>query len=205
MPIIKKGLIDENIQFAIWEIIETEEELISELGSGRTKPLISIKADIRRLESLAARCALKTILEPFGDFEIYKDNHGKPHLKNESIGLSISHAKGFATAAINMNGPIGIDIEHKREQILKITHKFIHSTERKWANKDIMRLTQIWSAKEALYKLYGRSQLSFAEQLLTKNLDKAIGKGKIIEKNEVVSEYKLVQPQDTPLITVIAY
>lgn len=205
MPIIKKGLIDENIQFAIWEIIETEEELISELGSGITKPLISIKADIRRLESLAARCALKTILEPFGDFEIYKDNYGKPHLKNESIGLSISHAKGFATAAINMNGPIGIDIEHEREQIRKIAHKFIHSTERKWANKDIKRLTQIWSAKEALYKLYGRSQLSFAEQLITKNLDKAIGKGKIIEKNEVVSEYKLVQPQDTPIITVIAY
>ncbi|HEY9117506.1 MAG TPA: 4'-phosphopantetheinyl transferase superfamily protein, partial [Roseivirga sp.] len=182
-------------------------ELISELGSGITdeEPLNSIKVDARRLESLAARCALKNLLEPLGDFEIYKDKFGKPHLKGESIGLSISHAKGFAAAAININGPVGIDIEHEREQILKIAHKFIHSSERKWANENIKRLTQVWSAKEALYKLHGRTQLLFAEQLITRNLDEAMGEGRIVEKKEGVSIYKLIQPQDCPLTTVIAY
>ncbi len=207
MPIIKKGEVEANIQFAIWEIIESEDELLSEIGNGISdeKPLSDIKVDTRRIESLAARCALKSLLEPLGEFEIYKDKFGKPHLMGEQIGLSISHAKGFAAAAINLNGAIGVDIEHEREQVLKIAHKFVHSTEREWVGKDVKRLTQIWSAKEALYKLHGRTQLAFAEQLITKNLDQPIGEGKVIEKKEGVSLFKLFQPEDTPLITVIAY
>lgn len=207
MPIIKKGEVEENIRFAIWEIVESEEDLVLELGtiiSDETQ-LEEIKVPARRLESIAARCALKKLLEPFGQFEIYKDQFGKPHLRDESIGLSISHAKGFAAAAINLNGPIGIDIEHEREQVQKIAHKFVHSTERVWVEQDTHKLTQVWSAKEALYKLHGRTQLAFAEQLIVKNLDQPFGEGRIIEKKEGVSLYKLFQPKDTPLITVIAY
>lgn len=207
MPIIKKGLNEPNIQFAIWEITESENELFDALGSSikDDEPLAEIKVESRRLESLAARCALQELLKPYGDFEIYKDQFGKPHLRDESIGLSISHAKGFAAAAINLEGDIGIDIEHERDQVIKIAHKFIHSTEREWVAQDIHRLTQVWSAKEALYKLHGRTKLAFAEQLITKNLDREFGEGKIIEKKEGVSLYKLYQPNETPLVTVIAY
>ncbi|WP_420387848.1 4'-phosphopantetheinyl transferase family protein [Roseivirga sp.] len=207
MPIIKKGEAEPHIKFAIWEIVEREEELLSILGSSIADetPLTDIKVESRRMESLAARCALRSLLEPLGKFEIYKDQFGKPHLRDESIGLSISHAKGFAAAAINLNGPIGIDIEHEREQVIKIAHKFVHSTERVWVEQDIHKLTQVWSAKEALYKLHGRTQLAFAEQLITKNLHEPHGEGRIIEKKEGVSLYKLYQPADTPIITVLAY
>ena len=207
MSIIRKGSIEPNIHFAIWEISETEEELIEALGSGIKEEiqLSEIKVEAKRLESLASRCALSQILEPFGDFEIYKDQFGKPHLRDESIGLSISHAKGFAAAAINLTGPIGIDIEHQREQIVKIAHKFVHATERIWVEQDLRKLTQVWSAKEALYKLHGRKQLAFAEQLITKNLHQEYGEGKIIEKKEGVSLFRLYQPSDCPLVTVIAY
>jgi len=207
MPIIKKGEVEENVQFAIWEIMESEEELLLELGTviSDETPFEDIKVPAKRLESLAARCALKRLLEPFGQFEIYKDQFGKPHLRDENIGLSISHADGFAAAAINLNGPIGIDIEHVRDQILKIAHKFVHATERIWVEQDTLKLTRIWSAKEALYKLHGRRQLAFAEQLIVKNLDEPIGEGRIIEKKEGVSLHKLYEPKDTPLVTVIAY
>lgn len=207
MSIIKKGSIEPNIHFAIWEISENETELIQTLGSSvkDDEPLSEIKAESRRMESLAARCALQVLLEPYGDFEIYKDQFGKPHLRDESIGLSISHAKGYAAAAINLAGAIGIDIEHERDQVLKIAHKFVHATERAWVEQDIHKLTQIWSAKEALYKLHGRTQLAFAEQLITKNLHQEFGEGKIVEKKEGVSLYKLYQPKETPLVTVIAY
>lgn len=207
MPIIKKGSIEPNIHFAIWEISESENELIGALGSTikDDEPLSEIKVEAKRLESLAARCALGKLLEPYGHFEIYKDQFGKPHLRDESIGLSISHAKGFAAAAINLNGSVGVDIEHERDQVLKIAHKFIHSSERAWVEQDIRKLTQVWSAKEALYKLHGRTQLAFAEQLIVKNLDQELGEGRIIEKKEGVSLFKLFQPIDTPLVTVIAY
>ena len=206
MPIIKKGEVEENVHFAIWQIEEEADTLQEFLNlTIQDEELNSIKVESRRIESLAARCALRVLLEPFVDFEIYKDKFGKPHLVDESIGLSISHAKGYAAAAINLNGPIGIDIEHEREQVLKIAHKFVHSSERKWVDGDINRLTRVWSAKEALYKLHGRTQLIFAEQLITKNLDRPYGEGKIIERDEGVSLYKLFLPADTPLTTVIAY
>lgn len=207
MSIIKKGSVEPNILFAIWEISETENELTQALGSTirDDEPLSQIKVESRRLESLAARCALQELLKPYGNFEIYKDKYGKPHLRDENIGLSISHAKGFAAAAINLEGSIGIDIEHQRDQILKIAHKFIHSSEQEWVSQDVRKLTQVWSAKEALYKLHGRTQLTFAEQLITKNLHKEFGEGKIVEKKEGVSLYRIYQPSETPLITTIAY
>lgn len=207
MPIIKKGSIEPNIHFAIWEISESENELIEALSAfvKDDEPLSEIKVEAKRMESLAARCALGNLLEPYGHFEIYKDQFGKPHLRDENIGLSISHAKGFAAAAINLNGSVGVDIEHERDQVLKIAYKFIHSSERAWVEQDIRKLTQVWSAKEALYKLHGRTQLAFAEQLIVKNMDHEFGEGRIIEKKEGVSLFKLFQPTDTPLITVIAF
>ncbi|PIQ49317.1 MAG: hypothetical protein COW03_05435, partial [Cytophagales bacterium CG12_big_fil_rev_8_21_14_0_65_40_12] len=59
-----------------------------------------------------------------------------------------------------------------------------------WAGEDITKLTQIWCAKEALYKLHGRTQLIFAEQLKVNLPTNGTALGAIIE-NGITSSHAL--------------
>ncbi|MFY0591284.1 4'-phosphopantetheinyl transferase family protein [Roseivirga sp.] len=192
MPILFKKSINDTVSYLVWEISESEDELLSHLNLNDEEwsDFDRIKVGIRRLEWLGARTALKHLVKEIGQFYIFKDGFGKPHLRDSNIGISISHTKGFGAAAINLNGPIGIDIEHPRQQILKIAHKFLHDSEKSWAGKSVEHLTKIWAAKEALYKLHGRTQLTFAEQLIISNVNLDKPAGSIIESN-ISRTYKL--------------
>ena len=168
MPIAFEESISPGLTFLLWKIEETEEELLDnlELDSAEYEDFNAQKVPAKRLEWLGARNALKVLLNEHGQFFHYKDEFGKPHLRDSSIGVSISHARGFGGAVINLQGPVGLDIEWVRPQINRIAKKFTNLPEAHWANGDGTKLTQIWAAKEALYKLHGRTQLAFAEQLL---------------------------------------
>ena len=64
---------------------------------------------------------------------------------------------------------VGIDIEKKRDKILRIAHKFTPIQEyRTIANTDalIQKLTQVWCAKESLYKIYATPGLSFLNHII---------------------------------------
>ena len=76
--------------------------------------------------------------------------------------------------AINLQGEVVVStIETERAQIHRIAHKFLHESEATWASGDGEKLTKIWTAKEALYKLHGRTQLIFAEQLVISDFTSA--------------------------------
>lgn len=180
MPIAHKSSITKDVSYVVWKMTETEGELLQDLNLNEEErlDLATVKIASKRLEWLGARTALKCLVKEIGQFYIYKDEFGKPHLKDTPIGISVSHAKGFGAAAINLNGEVGIDIETERSQIHRIAHKFLHKTEATWAHNDVEKLTKIWTAKEALYKLHGRTQLTFAEQLIVSdfsNLNKVQG------------------------------
>lgn len=176
MPIAFEETISQGLTFLIWKIEESEEELLDNLHLDEVEfqDFDSLKVSTRRLEWLGARNALKVLLKEYGQFFHYKDEFGKPHLRDSSIGVSMSHAKGYGGAVINLAGPVGLDIEWVRPQISKIAKKFTNEPEANWANGDETKLTQIWAAKEALYKLHGRTQLAFAEQLLLNIKDQSI-------------------------------
>lgn len=169
MPIAQVTQLSPSVSFALWKIDESLEELMAlyPFSKADTDILNEQKVEIRKMEWLAARLALKALLDNAGltPFSIAKDKFGKPHLAGSNIGISISHTKHYGAAIINNQGPAGIDIEFPRNQIQRIAHKFLHADEKAWATDDIEKLTWIWSAKEALYKLHGRTQLTFATQL----------------------------------------
>lgn len=205
MALIKKGNPEDHVHFSIWKIEEDETEL-RELIKDRGMDLGSvdnIKLASKRLESLAARCALLHLVEAYEELSIYKDDFGKPHARGANVELSISHTTGYAAAAINTQGQVGIDIEHVRDKVSRIQHKFLNKSEY-WAKDQVIPLTQIWAAKEALYKLHGRTQLHFAEQLITKGIENDKAVGKIIEGGEE-DEYQIFQPRLKDLIISIAY
>ena len=164
------------------------------------------KVEIRKKEFLAARLALQHLLKLRGlaTCEVYKDEFGKPHVKFHDAEISISHANGFGAAALNVNGAVGIDIEHPRSQIQRIAHKFLNDQERSWTDNEVGKLTMVWSAKEALYKLHGRTQLIFAEQMNVQVPDKnGHGIGQITETSE--NSYSLIFSREEEMIVVVGF
>jgi 4'-phosphopantetheinyl transferase len=209
MPILKINNINKNVSWALWKIDESVAELNTLYSpiDDELKDLDAIKVEVRKQESLAARLALKHLLKKHGYnyHEIYKDEFGKPHLKDHKIQISISHTKGYGAAAINLIGPVGIDIEYHRDQIRRISKKFLHPSEFEWTNDHIGNLTKVWCAKEALYKLHGRTQLIFAEQLIIAQPDKSNRSiGKILDEHNH-RDYSLVFSSTLDMVSTVAF
>ena len=209
MPVLQLTRLNSEISFAIWKIEESLDELMAlyPLSKQDLTILNEQKVTTRKMEWLAARLALKALLDQQGlsPFSIVKDEFGKPHLKGNSTGISISHTKDYGGAVINSSGPTGIDIEYPKPQIQRIAKKFLHADEKNWAQEDMGKLTQIWSAKEALYKLHGRTQLTFASQLHVEAPQADFPtKGHILE-NDQQDHFQLSYYQIATLLICIAY
>lgn len=204
MPITHHISLSPDLSYCLWKIDETEQELLSylDLDSTEFADFERTRVFEKRLEWLAARNALKHLIQPFGQFYLGKDKFGKPHLNHSDWQVSISHAQGFGAAAIQRAAPVGIDIELARPQISRIAKRFLHQQEYEWTDRSVNDLTMIWGAKEALYKLHGRTQLKFAEQLLVHPIDNATGE--IIEQGQK-KMYKLHFDIHESLYICLAY
>ncbi|MCS6822371.1 MAG: 4'-phosphopantetheinyl transferase superfamily protein [Microscillaceae bacterium] len=171
MPLLKLQSFSNYSAWALWQITENENNLYQILQPGIIDNhfLHTISHSERRKGSLAARICSKILAEQFLGVSyqgIVKDLHNYPSLAYlPNVHLSISHTQGYAVAMIHTQQPVGIDIELEREKIIRLANKFLHPKEHTWVNKDITKLTLIWSAKEALYKCYGRKLLSFSQNL----------------------------------------
>ena len=93
--------------------------------------------------------------------------NGKPFIESGGF-ISISHSFGVVAVALSEQGEIGIDIEKKRDVVLKVQHKFVHSEELKFidATNTKLYVQAIWCIKEAIYKIYGGDPyLSFLDDI----------------------------------------
>lgn len=168
MPVLLHQHLYEPGEWGLWEITESEEELSTglELFPAEAEQLSCIRGTGRRREFLAARKLLHHMSGRDVRGELYKDDAGKPHLRSSHFHVSISHTGGYAAAAAHPN-PCGIDVQRIVPRIHRLAHKFVSPAEEAQL-RDATRLEQlhlIWSAKEALYKAYGRRQLDFKENL----------------------------------------
>ena len=121
----------------------------------------------RNQQWLAGRAALDAL-----DVDIealQKDTYGKPMIVGGSAQVSLSHCKSYA-AAIKSQNPVGIDIEEITPRIERIAPRFVHEHEWKFvSNRDrLVYLYVLWSAKEALYKLYGKKSVDFKNHMIAK-------------------------------------
>jgi 4'-phosphopantetheinyl transferase EntD len=67
---------------------------------------------------------------------------------------------------LDSNKSVGIDIEQPTEKLLRIAPRVLSMEELENAGSDIRKHCVYWCAKEALYKVYGKRGLHFADQLL---------------------------------------
>lgn len=156
-------------QWGIWKLEEEFDELFSRLpAEGRDEYLQGIDkftSDSRRREWLAIRVLLFELLGEMKNISYMSS--GKPYLADHSAYLSISHTKGYMSVIVSKNHKVGIDIEQRRDRVLKVAHKYVREDERTFflPEDEITSLLLIWSAKEVMFKCLEESEIDFREHL----------------------------------------
>ena len=129
----------------------------------------SIMHPVKRAEFLSSRFALHTLIE---DYRLAYDDR-RPVLINPGH-ISITHSRIWAGAIYSEEKRIGLDVEEKRDKIIRLSSKFIREDEREFMDTDSDYKCQvIWSAKEAMYKLWKHGNVLFRENLKVFPFEKA--------------------------------
>ena len=168
MPILKSAKINKKSTYAIWEITESVDQLIELVKNTPNVKLpdTDVTNKIKQAEWMAGRLLLSSLVEGLGEQYpgIYKDEFGKPHLKDIDLHISLSHSYPLV-AAIIRDSPVGIDVEQPKEKLRNIATRFLSEREQNECGGNVDLLCTFWCAKEALYKLYGKKKLIFKENL----------------------------------------
>lgn len=172
MPLYKTITVNPTTKVLIWKVEESFEELSKniELTENCQLRVNNMKSDIHRRGFMSIRHLMK--MEGYSDHDLYYDDFGKPHLKDEKY-ISITHSFNY-TAIIISHQEVGIDIEKQRDKIIRIAHKFTPIEEYKTiANDDalVRKLTIVWCAKESLFKSFAEKGVSFLQHIDVHDFD----------------------------------
>lgn len=157
--------------WGLWRITEDETSLRQEVP-GETIPA-SLTNPLKRLEFLAGRTLIKTLLKQWGlPFPgLIKDVNGKPFLAGSSICISLSHSYPFVAAILHKTKNVGIDLEQPKDKLLRIAPRILSEDELANAGSDVVKHCVYWCAKETLIKIYGKKDLIFSKNLLISPFD----------------------------------
>lgn len=175
MAVIYKVFPKHDCIVGVWEIVETLENLKERFEDTEIEQINKYKSEVPKLQWLSCRILLKELLSEIDpetskkNMEMKKSNTGKPYFKNIPYHFSIAHSGNRSAVVVHKSKAVGIDIEKIDPKIEKTAHKFI-------PQKDLINITSgdknklenmyvFWSAKEAIYKLYGKGNLDFLKNI----------------------------------------
>ncbi|GAB3430963.1 4'-phosphopantetheinyl transferase family protein [Niabella aquatica] len=168
MPVFYQQDINETTRLGIWKIEEEEEAFF--------KVLVPLHREVthphKRLQHLAGRFLLRYLFADFPSHQVQIADTRKPFLPGEAYHFSISHCGDYAAAIVSRDHRVGIDIEIPTDKVVRIRHKFI-SPEEENAIRPVTseELTQVWSAKEAVFKWHGDGAVDFRKHIQLKAYD----------------------------------
>ena len=167
MPFYQKINVDDKTSIFVWKISETFDDLF------RAVPLKDVS--LARLEGMKSEShqkgflAVRMLLQHIGynDFDLYYDEFGKPNLRDD-VNISISHSFDFSVIILSDKN-VGIDLELRRDLIIKIAYKFaeeefVYQCEDN-AGDFVSKLTVIWGVKEAVFKVRNEVGISFKDHI----------------------------------------
>lgn len=167
MPLFQKK-IQKGFLLAVWHITESLDDLLKmrQVSDGDTSILNSISYEARKKEWLVTRIVLEQLTEKKNARIVY-DTYNKPFLENSKQHISISHSHSVV-ALIMGDNETGIDVELIKPTVEKVKKKYMSGAELNSLQKEnlIEQLTVYWCAKESLYKVYGKKELGFKENLM---------------------------------------
>lgn len=161
---------------AVWEITETESELLKiiDIPKEELEDLFLIKSAQLRREKLAVRALINSVF----DDKMYLGHHdnGSPYLMNEVTHISITHTNSFAAIILHPTEDVGIDIESLDRDFSAVEKKALSEDEiddllepreddQERMLERTMQLAIYWCSKEALYKRMGRNDVDFSRDM----------------------------------------
>lgn len=182
MSLYKKIEVNSTTAIYVWKVEEDFNWLFrnTSLRDVSLARLEGMKSEIHQRGFLSVRHLLNEA--GYDDFDLFYDENGKPNLK-DGKHISITHSHNFSAIIVSSEN-VGIDIELQREKITRIADKFIEY-EFSYLNKKerdyVRKLTVIWGAKEAKYKMCNSRSLSFKDDMKVEEfkLDKLKGKASV--------------------------
>ncbi|MCI1720044.1 MAG: 4'-phosphopantetheinyl transferase superfamily protein [Bacteroidales bacterium] len=176
MGLYTKKELKDGTTIAVWEIKETEDELLKIIGTPKEdlEDLFLIKSAQLRREKLAVRALINSVFEE--EMHLGHHDNGSPYLVNNMTHISVTHTNNFAAIIINPSEDVGIDIECLDRDFSAVEKKALSENEiddlldekedddeRK--RERTQQLAIYWCAKEALYKRMGRHDVDFSKDM----------------------------------------
>ena len=188
--------LDNEAEIGIWQISETEEELValSSTPSDEMEEISFIRSESMRKQRLAVRALLNELF----DEKVYLSHHdnGKPYIENNPINISITHTGKYVAVILHDEEDVGIDIESLDRDFSAVEKKALSEEEIEDLEdgKRNEQLAIYWCAKEAIFKLLSVYNLNFAEQIEIERF-RLRGEGELeatfIDRNEDEQEFDL--------------
>ena len=138
MSLIEVRQLSSHTRLGLWRIDETTE------GSPRQR-------ERQAVQSLL--CAMTDGTKQ----NIGHEASGKPFLEQGGY-ISISHTRGYAALLLSDAELLGVDIEYRSDRVERIASRFIRTDETALTTDEKLL---VWSAKEAVYKLFSEDKLMF--------------------------------------------
>lgn len=162
MLYLKRNIDDTLI--ALWKIEESFEELLAMLENKEyINSILSIKSSKIKLEKLAVRVLLKTILDH--EQNVVYNEAGRPFIEGSDMNISISHTNGFAAIALNKYREVGLDIEFRSEKILRVKDRIISVKEYIDPTQELIHLLLHWCAKESMFKVMDSEGVDYIDHM----------------------------------------
>lgn len=185
MAIIERVHIGDHGIVGLWHITESVDDLLGliRFSEGEKETFERFHNKSRQAHWLSYRLAIRQLLGEDRKYEFHYDENGKIHFSNLQYHLSVTHSGDYSAVIISTQYNVGVDIERISERIKKVSQKFLSPSELKKVPflRKSKYLTAIWSAKEALYKLMNKTDLSFDKNIEVE-LPKIDKKGKMTGK-----------------------
>ena len=167
MALYLKRKLDNGALVAVWQITETEAELVelSSTPSDEMEEISYIRSESMRKQRLAVRALLGEVF----DEKVYLSHHdnGKPYLENMVTNISITHTEKYVAIILHDEEDVGIDIESLDRDFSAVEKKALSEDEIDDLDEDNKNrpLAIYWGAKEAIYKRVSAYKVDFAEQI----------------------------------------
>lgn len=212
MPIVREINPSGEIRAGIWHVTESAGELLSLVHLDESEQIRyeSFSHDLRKRHWLAYRALLRHLLFPLPP-GIFYDNNGKPLLSSGSHHISVSHSGEFAAAACCEVHAVGIDIEQLKGRVERVKERFLSPSELASINQEnrIEQLYIRWCGKEALYKLNGKPELDFRNDIHIHPFDYLCNTNRTcmatLRLNDTPLEYQLYYEKIEEYMLVVAY
>ncbi len=152
----------------LWHLTEKSEELFRLLPEKEREAFGTMEVLEKRLCERAATRLLLEAMEETRGAQLGYTPEGAPYLLNREGFISISHTRGWVAVAYHPKSPIGLDVECRGEQVLRVAPRVLNEKELGFLPTSSLRsvwLHLCWSGKEALFKAIPESEIDFREQL----------------------------------------